>query len=157
MPRLRLYAFGPDVTLQGELVGALERIGPGRLLDVLFVLRDPASGEVQAIDLATGLADGTFAALLDFRLDPGSRQAATDRVRASAPPGEPSAVDALGAALQPAAAVLAVLAVADAADTELDDAVARAGGRLAAEQKAAGTRIAALAQPLQSTLANVSL
>jgi hypothetical protein len=51
--------------------------GDAQLLDALFVTRDAESGAVHAIDLATGGAGSTFAALLDFRLDPGRRRALT--------------------------------------------------------------------------------
>jgi hypothetical protein len=63
---LLLYAFGPDARFEGRLVGTLERIESGgalRVLDALFVTRDPETGELAAIDLRGG-AGGVIAELL---------------------------------------------------------------------------------------------
>ena len=52
--QLLLYGFAADATFEGQLVGALERLESGgalRILDVLFVRRDPESGDIDAIDL----------------------------------------------------------------------------------------------------------
>src|SRR5688572_14831326 len=79
-PSLRVYRFDGGASFAGELVRVLEDgevATDGGLLDALFVAR--ADGAFHAIDLATGRADGTIATLLDFRLDPGSRPAATQR------------------------------------------------------------------------------
>ena len=74
---LRVYRFDPGAVFEGGLVGAIERLSLGRdtkLLDALFVMRDPASGGVAAVDLASGGAGSTLASMLDFRLDPARRE-----------------------------------------------------------------------------------
>lgn len=141
--RLHVYAFGSTGPLAGEIVGAMERAEPeagAGLLDALWVSRDPASGELQAIDLATGRADGTPIALLDFRLDPGSRARITRRTLADHRGGVPRpVVEDLGTELAPGAARLLVLVV-DEMPEPLADAVARCGGRrVAAEDVRAAT------------------
>ena len=146
--RLRAYAFGPDAEFGGLLVGALERIDGAELLDALFVLRDAASGEVQAIDRATGLGDGSVAAMLDFRLDPARRPAATEKTVA----GGASAVEAIAGALEDGGAVLAVLLAGDP-PAELEEAVARSGGRLIGEGPADDVRLVDLSQQLREVLA----
>jgi hypothetical protein len=45
------------------------------------VRHDAASGALDAVDLAAGGGDATFASLLDFRLDPERRRAITERAR----------------------------------------------------------------------------
>src|SRR3954468_18807455 len=103
--RLRVYAFGPGAEFSGLLVGALERVDGERLLDALFVMRDANSGEVQALDRATGLGDGSLARMLDFRLDPARRQTMTDETRARGA----ESVEAIADALDEGCAVLAVV------------------------------------------------
>ena len=142
--RLRVYAFDAQMSFEGWLAGAVERVAD-RLLDTLFVLRDAGTGEVQALDLATATADGTFIRALDFRLDPARRGAATQA--ASAP-----AVEAVAGALKPGAAALA-LVLAEGPDEVLDDAVARTGGRLVADLATSATRLADLVPELRAALA----
>ena len=153
---LRVYRFAPGAAFEGAVVGALERIELERdagLLDALFVTRDPASGETQAIDLATGQADGTAAGLLDFRLDPGGRGAVTQRtLRPHAGGAPPAVVEAIAGALEPGGALLAVL-VAGGALAAFEDAVARSGGRMVAdEQAAAATTLAGFGPQLLAAL-----
>ena len=84
---LRVYRFPAGTTFDGGLIGAVERArlaGAGSVLDALFVGREP-DGSVVAVDLATGLRDGTFLALLDFRLDASRRRAITRRTLAGRP------------------------------------------------------------------------
>ena len=53
--QLLAYTFGSDSRFEGQLVGALERIesdGAMRVLDALFVVREPDSGELSAFSLA---------------------------------------------------------------------------------------------------------
>jgi exoribonuclease R len=121
-PSRQLLAFGFDANaaFEGQLVGALERLESGgalRILDVIFVAADEATGEVIAIDLQGGTG-GLTAKLLDFRLDPAARRR------------EPTSELArdLGAALQPGTALAAVL-VEHIWSRVLDDAVSRVGGR----------------------------
>jgi hypothetical protein len=124
--QLLLYGFGPEADFEGRLVGALERLESGgalRILDVLFVRRDAESGDIDAIDLQGDGAGGVVAPLLNFRLDEGERRRATERtLRAHA-----DVVRELGAALEPGAALAAVL-VEHVWSTTLEDAVARTGG-----------------------------
>src|SRR5436309_5927021 len=87
--QLLAYTFGSESRFEGQLVGALERIESGgamRVLDALFVAREPESGELTAVSLAGG-AGGIIGQLLDFRLDAGRRTSATQRAL-SGPVGE---------------------------------------------------------------------
>jgi hypothetical protein len=124
--QLLLYGFGPDADFEGRLVGALERLESGgalRILDVLFVRRDAQSGDIVAVDLHGDGAGGVVAPLLNFRLDAAELSRATERaLRADA-----DIVRELGAALEPGAALAAVL-VDHVWSGALEDAVARTGG-----------------------------
>jgi hypothetical protein len=124
--QLLLYGFGPDANFEGQLVGALERLESGgalRILDVLFVRRDPESGDIDAVDLHGDGAGGVVAPLLNFRLDEAERRRATERALLA----NAEVVRELGAALEPGAALAAVL-VDHVWSGALDDAVARTGG-----------------------------
>jgi hypothetical protein len=129
---LRVYRFDPGAVFEGGLVGAVERMQLGRetkLLDGLFVTHDPTSGGLAAVDLASAGAGGTFASMLDFRLDPGRRDAITERTLAEHRGGVPRPlIEAIAATLEAGAAILAVLHTGDA-PTVLDDAVERSQGR----------------------------
>ena len=90
--QLRVYRFEPGAVFEGGLVGAVERmqLADGtELLDGLFVGRGAASGDFDAVDLAVGGRGGTFASLLDFRLEPGRRRAITERTLAEHEGGMP--------------------------------------------------------------------
>jgi hypothetical protein len=140
--QLLLYGFGPDADFEGRLVGALERLESGgalRILDVLFVRRDAESGDIAAVDLHGEGAGGVVAPLLNFRLDEGERRRATERaLRAGA-----GFVRELGAALEPGGALAAVL-VDHVWSSALDDAVARTGGTLLANDFVEGTALGEL-------------
>ncbi len=118
--QLLVFGFDANAAFEGQLVGALERMESGgalRILDVLFVAADEATGELIAIDLQGGTG-GLTAKLLDFRLDPaGQRRKGTSELARD-----------LGAALQPGTALAAVL-VEHIWSRVLDDAVSRVGGR----------------------------
>ena len=133
---LRVYRFDPGAVFEGGLVGAIERMQLSRetkLLDALFVTHDPANGGLAAVDLASGGAGGTFASMLDFRLDGGRRQAITQRTLEEHRGGVPrELIEALAATLQDGAAIIAVL-YSGAVPTVLDEAVARSQGRLIAD------------------------
>jgi hypothetical protein len=137
LARLRAYRFQPGTVFEGGLVGAIERMqlgGDARLLDALFVTRDADSGALYAIDLATGGAGSTFAALLDFRLDPGRRRALTERTLVEHSRGVPRPlIEAIAATLEAGAALLAVLDTGGTT-TALEDAVARCGGHVIADE-----------------------
>ena len=133
---LRVYRFDPGTVFEGGLVGAVERMQLGRdtkLLDALFVAHDPSSGGLAAVDLASGGAGGTFASMLDFRLDPGRRKAITEHTLAEHRGGVPRPlIEAIAATLEAGVAIVAVLHTGGA-PTVLDDAVVRLHGRLIAE------------------------
>ena len=152
--RLRVYRF-EDGAYEGRIIGALEQIeliGDIRLLDALLVARDSATGELQAIDRATGRADGTMATLLDFRLNPASRRETTERTLAAHPEGVPaSAIEDLAARLEPGGAVVAVL-VAGGTPAELEDAVARGRGRVLADERVAAGTLAEVVPRLRSAV-----
>ena len=139
LAHLRVYRFDPGAVFEGGLLAALERMQLGedwKLLDVLFVTRDAASGELEAVDFVTGGADATLASLLDFRLDPGRRRALTERTLAEHAGGVPRPlIEAIAATLEPGAAIFAVLHTGASA-TVLEDAVARCGGRPIADEPA---------------------
>lgn len=151
---LRVYRFQAAAALEGQIVGALEHLeaaGEAGVLDALFVARDAATGELQAIDLATGHADGTIVPLLDFRLDPRRRPALTQKTLAPHPGGVPSEdVEEVAAAIEPGGAVLAVL-LAEEAPT-LDDAVSRGGGHVVADEHVTAGTLAEVAARLRSAL-----
>src|SRR5438046_2628045 len=130
--QLLVYTFGPGAGFEGQLVGALERIESGgaiRVLDALFIARQPATADVTAVSLSGG-SGGIISQLLDFRLDPGRRTAATKRAFES-PAGE--IITALAARLGPGSAFAAVL-VEHVWAGALSEAVARTGGAEATSQ-----------------------
>ena len=147
---LRIHTFPAGTSFTGEVIGALEQVelsDGGRLLDALFVAREPEHGELQAIDLATGHGDGSVAALLDFRLDPGSRAALTARTLTPHAGGVPATViTSVADGLEPGAAVIAVLLEGDA--PALATAVERAGGTLVGDERVAATTLADVADRL---------
>src|SRR5215472_10081782 len=124
--QLLAYRFGADSKFEGQLVGALERAESGgamRVLDALFVARDAETGELIAFSLRGGSA-GMIGRLLDFRLDPNARTAATQR----ALDGEHAeAVQALAETLDVGGAFAAVLVQHVWAET-LGIAVEQVGG-----------------------------
>jgi hypothetical protein len=129
--QLLLYGFGPDANFEGQLVGALERIETGgtvRVIDGLFMRRDPDTGELSAIRLGGQAARGGTAALLGFRLDLAERRRATEQTLGdeSGPIAGDTARELAGR-LQPGAALAAVLVQHTWAEV-LEDAVTRTGG-----------------------------
>jgi hypothetical protein len=145
--QLLLYGFGPGGQFEGGLVGALQRTEAGgalRVLDVLFVMRDAESGELTAISLGGERAGDIVAPLLDFRLDPGRRQKATERALGG-PGGE--TVEDLGRLLEPGAALAAVL-VEHVWARALQDAVSRTGGTPLARTFVRSTTLADLGPDL---------
>jgi hypothetical protein len=129
--QLLVYAFAPGASFDGGLVGALERLESGgalRILGALFVQRDTDGDEIAAIDLRGRGAGSAVAPMLGFRLDPGERRRATQKALEDGSGGLPGAtVRDLGAALQPGAAVAAVL-VEHIWAGALYDAAERSGG-----------------------------
>jgi hypothetical protein len=144
--QLILYGFGAQAEFEGRLVGALERLESGgalRILDVLFVRRDAESGDLDAIDLHGDGAGGVVGPLLNFRLDEGERRRATERALR----GEVEVVRELGAALEPGAALAAVL-VDHVWSDALDDAASRSGGSLLAGDFVTATALSELGPEL---------
>lgn len=124
--QLLVYAFEPGAAFEGRLVGALERLEAGgalRVLEALFVHREPESGELTAIDIR-GRGGGMTAPLLSFRLDPSARKRATQKALA----GSGGTLRELGEGLAPGAAIAAVL-VEHTWARAVDDAVAASHGR----------------------------
>jgi hypothetical protein len=121
------YRFLPGARFGGQLTGALERIESGgamRILDALFVGREPESGELVAVSLTNEGAAGMVGRLLSFRLDASSRASTTKSVlegRAG------SLVSSLAETVDPGGALLALL-VEHSWAIALNDAIARTGG-----------------------------
>ena len=141
--QLLAFRFGSDSRFEGQLVGALERIESGgtvRVLDGLFVAREPESGELSAIALSDSPPSRMTSRLLGFRLDPRDRRAATQKAL-DGQAGE--AVRSLAAMLSPGSAIAAVLLEHAWADA-LADAVARVGGTEIASDFVHANRISEL-------------
>jgi hypothetical protein len=137
--QLLAFGFGPGVSFEGQLVGALERLESGgalRVLDALFVAADEATGELVAINLE-GKTGGLTAKLLEFRLGPAARRRAAEQ----------SFEDDLGKGLEPGAA-LAVVLVEHVWARGLDDAVARLGGSTLASEFVDAATLSELAPEL---------
>jgi hypothetical protein len=151
--QLLVYRFSTN-NFEGRLVGALERIEAGgalRILDVLFVGLDPATGEIFAIDLHGSGAGGMVAPLVGFRLDVGERRRATRRVLAS-DHAAAELIRALGATLEPGDAIAAVLVGHEWARA-LGDAVERTGGIALADAFVEASRLNDLAADLLTAAA----
>jgi hypothetical protein len=149
--QLLAYRFDPGAEFEGQLVGALERIESGgtlRVRDVLFVARDPQTGELLAL-AGRGRQQGSYVApLLGFRLDPAERGRATERaLRAYDRGSEPNPLRLLGETLAPGGAVAAVL-VEHVWAHAIDDAVARTGGSVLLSTFVAGTELRELSAEL---------
>lgn len=143
LAELCVYRFDSSGQLDGGLIAALERMeldDDVALLDALFVIRDPASGAAMSIDLEHAVADGTFAPVLDFRLDSDRRSAISRGTLADhAGDAVPTMIEQVSATLDRDAAVLVVLVQGN--DTMLRDAVQAARGRLVGRESVPGSRI----------------
>ena len=138
-----VYEFGAGADFEGRLVGALERLESGgalRVRDLLFVMREPESGELSAIGRRGDGTGGFVGPLLDFRLDAAARARATAKTLRQGP----LAAD-LGAGLAPGCAIAAVL-VEHVWREALEDAVARSGGTLVASDFVAAGSLAEVAE-----------
>jgi hypothetical protein len=129
--QLLAFRFSPGASLEGQLLGAIERAESGgtlRVLEVLFVGSDETTGELVALAERERGQGGLVMALVGFRLDPAKRRHATERaLRAYEEGGDPGALQRLAAAL-PRGGALAAMLVEHAWAAAVDDAVARAGG-----------------------------
>jgi hypothetical protein len=153
--QLLAYRFDPGASFEGQLVGALERIESGgtlRIREVLFVGRDPESGQLVAI-AAHGRQQGSLVApLLGFRLDPAERGRATEHaLRAYDRGDEPHPLRALAETLAPGGAVAAVL-VEHLWAHAIDDAVARTGGTELVSAFVDGTELSELSAELAAAV-----
>jgi hypothetical protein len=151
--RLCVYRFDPGAAFEGGLIAAMERmqlVGDTKLLDALFVGRDPETGALQAVDLGSAGADTSFASLLDFRLDAARRHAITERTLADHAGGVPTAlIEAIATPLGPGTAVLAVLFTGPTA-TVLEEAVARSRGRVVVDEPSEARALADAGPRLQA-------
>jgi hypothetical protein len=153
--RLLVYRFEARADFRGELVSAIERMqlgGDARLLDALFVRRDAASGALEAVDLAAGGADATFATLLDFRLEPRRRRAITERTLAEHRNGVPrDLIEAVAATLEAGEAVFVVLHTGAVAPV-LEDAVASCGGRAISAEEVRAEALAEVGERVRAAV-----
>jgi hypothetical protein len=125
--QLLTFAFGPDAVFEGQMLGAVERLetsGALRVLQVIFVRRDPADGTLSAFARRGGTAGGIAGPGLEFRLDADERRRSTERALAGVA-GE--GVRELGDELEPGGAVAAVF-VEHRWLADLAEATARTGG-----------------------------
>jgi hypothetical protein len=139
------YRFEPGARFEGQLVGALERVESGgaiRVLEILFVTREPETGELTAISLR-GLGPRT-GELLGFRLDAAERRAATQRALEGA---DAETVQELAGLLEPGAAIAAVL-VEHVWANAVGEAVTRVGGAEAAAEFVDATALGELTERL---------
>ena len=129
--QLLVFGFGANAAFEGQLVGALERVESGgavRILEVLLVADDKATGDPVAINLQGGTG-GLTAELLDFRLDPAARRKATERALGGDAGGRTAeTLRHLLGAVEPGTALAAVL-VEHVWVRALEEAAARLGGR----------------------------
>jgi hypothetical protein len=154
--QLLMYRFDPGAMFEGQLLGALERIESGgtlRIREVLFVGRDPQTGELFAV-AARGKQQGSIVApLLGFRLDPAERSRATEKALRTYDRGsEPNPLRLLGETLAPGGAVAAAL-VEHVWAHAVDDAVARTGGIKLVSAFVRGTELTELSSELAATVA----
>jgi hypothetical protein len=151
---LLVYGFGPEADFEGRLLGALERVESGgalRILEALFVASDPETGELVAVDLR-GDSAGIVAPLIGFRFEPAARRRATEKALSSDLGVSRETLLELGQALQPGAALVAVLVEHKWADA-LEDAVSRSGGVPLANAFVSTTELAELAPDLLAAAA----
>jgi hypothetical protein len=133
--QLRVYRCDSSAVFEGGLLAAIERLAFGKeLLDALFVRRDTESAALEAVDLGVGGAGGTFASLLDFRLDSGRRRALSQCTLTEHRGGVPRPlIEEIAATLEAGAALSGVVQAGPTA-TVLEDAVARCGGQRIADE-----------------------
>jgi hypothetical protein len=147
--QLLVFRFAGEAAFRGELAGALERAEAGgaiRVLDVIVVGRDEATGERFALALHGGGAGGLTSAVLSFRLDAHGRAQATRRALAPADP-RAQLIEELTDRLGAGEALVALL-IGHAWARTLGVEVARGGGHEAANAFVEPTTLAALRSEL---------
>jgi hypothetical protein len=149
--QLLVYRFPPGADFEGRLVGAMERIESGgalKILEALFVASDPETREPVAIDLKGDGGTGIVAPLVSFRFEAAERDRATRRAMDPNRGGlAPDTLRELASALEPGAAIVAVL-VDHAWARALEDAVSRTGGSALAREFVDSQRLAELGPDL---------
>jgi hypothetical protein len=148
--QLLAFRFGEGSQFEGQLVGALQRIESGgalRILAILFVARDPSSGEVTAVARDSQSAAGMIGELISFRL--GDRGKETQAAFEGA---EGSVVRGVAATLEPGEAVAGVLVEHTWAQV-LGEAVARIGGEELVSEASSGQDAHERWAPLTAALA----
>lgn len=149
--QLLAYGFGPGADLEGQLVGALERLEAGgalKILDALFVHRDADTGELEAVSLKGDGAGGIAAPLVEFRLDPAARRRATQKALARRGGGiPPEVIEDLGTRLERGGGVAVVL-IDHAWKRTLEDAVERSHGTPLVSEFVDATKLADVAPEL---------
>jgi hypothetical protein len=142
--RLLAYRFPPGVEFDGRLLGLLQRVdegGPLRIVDLLFVARDLASGEPLALSGRGGGSGNLVAGQAGYRLGAAERARATARARRIY--AEPDLVTRQAGALPPGGAVAALI-VESAWARAVGEAVEQSGGSLLVDEPAPASRLDAL-------------
>lgn len=154
--QLLVYRFPPGADFEGRLVGAMERTESGgalKILEALFVASDPETREPVVIELKGEGAAGIVAPLVSFRFDAAERGRATKRAMDPNRGGlAPDTLRELASALEPGAAIVAVL-VEHAWARALEDAVSRTGGTALAREFVDPERLAELGPDLLAAAA----
>ena len=153
--QLVAYRFDGEGAFEGQLLGALERVESGgglKIREVLFVGREPETGEFVAM-AAHGRQPGSLVEpLVGFRLDASERARATRRALAAFDRGaDPHPLRALAESLPPGGAVAAVLVEHRWADA-VEDAVARTGGAKVLDDFVGDTELTALIDALSEAV-----
>ena len=150
--QLLAFRFPGGATLEGQMLGAIERAESGgtlRILDVLFVGSDPGTGELVALAERGRGQGGLVTKITGFRLDAAERRRATEKALRSFEDAD--ALRRLAAALPQGGALAAVLVEHVWADA-VDDAVTRAGGEPVLGEFVEESRLAAAAPRLLAAL-----
>jgi hypothetical protein len=149
--QLVAYRFDGSGAFEGQLLGALERIESGgglKIREVLFVGREPDTGELVAMATRGRQQGSLVAPLVGFRLDAAERDRATRRALAAYDRGDgPNPLHALAESLPAGGAVAAVLVEHHWAD-HVEDAVTRTGGEKVLDDFVGDTELTALVDAL---------
>jgi hypothetical protein len=101
-------SFGPEATFEGAVLEELERLeaaGTVRVLDLLFVRKDPDSGDLLALDVQGESLGAIVGELLGFESEPDpERPQAVVRTGAEALGMSRDDLDSMAASIEPGAA-----------------------------------------------------